>query len=195
MSIAKAATLAIGSLDVTRHARRAQLRASEASRLHERGGRPEHRRSSSRFRRPCRSSSLAEISEPPIEYELLRDATLAEIWVPKTEINPTSGDDKHVQIEGRLGLEEDDDGEPVNDAEHCAFGFIYALGVLSFADARPRGVSGMHFEEKDDWAVGDMLRRLRFERGELRFYADYVRGRCMKATSSSVQMGPSYSTP
>lgn len=38
----------------------------------------------------------------------------------------------------------------------------------------------MHFEAKDDWSAGDMLRRLRFERGELRFYADYVRGRCMK---------------
>jgi hypothetical protein len=87
-----------------------------------------------------------------------------------------------VRIEGRLGLEEDEDGEPVNDSEHYAFGFIYALGVLSFADARPRGISGMHFEEKDDWSVGDMLRRLRFERGELRFYADYVRGRCMKTT-------------
>lgn len=111
--------------------------------------------------------------EPPIEYELLRDATLAEIGVTETQVNPTSG---------RLGLEEDEDGEPVNDAEHYAFGFIYALGVLSFADARPRGVSGMHFEEKDDWAIGDMLRRVRFERGELRFYADYVRGRCMKTT-------------
>jgi hypothetical protein len=40
----------------------------------------------------------------------------------------------------------------------------------------------MHFEEKDEWMVGDLLRRLRFERGELRFYADYVRGRCMKTT-------------
>jgi hypothetical protein len=27
-----------------------------------------------------------------------------------------------------------------------------------------------------------MLRHLRFERGELHFYADYVRGRCMKTT-------------
>ncbi len=125
---------------------------------------------------------MSEPDEPPIEYELLRDATLAEIGVTETQINPTSGDDKHVRIEGRLGLEEDEDGEPVNDAEHYAFGFIYALGVLSFADARPRGVSGMHFEENDDWAAGDMLRRLHFERGELRFYADYVRGRCMKTT-------------
>ena len=95
---------------------------------------------------------------------------------------PTSADDRHLLIEGRLGIEEDEDGEPHNDAERCALGFIYALGVLSFADARPRGVSGMHFDQKDDWSVGDMLRRLRFERGELRFYADHVRGRCLKTT-------------
>lgn len=53
----------------------------------------------------------------------------------------------------------------------------------------------MHFEEKDNWAVGDMLRRLRFERGELHFYADYVRGRCMKTTITSARMAPSCSTP
>lgn len=131
------------------------------------------------------SSKLAAMSSPdesPIEYDLIRDATLAEIRVAETRISPTSADDKHVRIEGRLGREEGEDGEPANDAEHCAFGFIYALGVLSFADARPRGSSGMHFEEGDDWSVGDMLRRLRFEQGELRFYADYVRGRCMKTT-------------
>lgn len=58
----------------------------------------------------------------------------------ETQINPTSADDKHVRIEGRLGLEEDEDGEPVNDTEHYAFGFIYTLGVLSFADAS-RGAS------------------------------------------------------
>ncbi len=66
--------------------------------------------------------------------------------------------------------------------EWSAFGLIYALGVLSFANARPRGVSGMDFEEKDDWLVGDMLKHLRFERGELHFYADYIRGRMLKTT-------------
>lgn len=30
--------------------------------------------------------------------------------------------------------------------------------------------------------MGDMLRGLRFERGELHFHADYVRGRCIKTT-------------
>lgn len=67
-----------------------------------------------------------------VEYELLRQATLAEIVVADTQINPTNADDKHARIEGRLGIEEED-GEPANDAEHDAFGFIYALGVLCFA--------------------------------------------------------------
>ena len=64
----------------------------------------------------------------------------------------------------------------------CAFALVYGIGVLSFADARPRGVSGMHFKDDDQWYVGDMLRGLKFERGELHFHADYVRGRMMKTT-------------
>lgn len=119
--------------------------------------------------------------DEPAEYELLRTATLIDITVLSTEIQPTS-EDSHVEIEAKLGScagEEDDDA---NDVEWGAFGLIYALGVLSFADARPRGTSAMHFEEDDTWFVGDMIKHLRFERGELHFYADYVRGRMMKTT-------------
>jgi len=61
-------------------------------------------------------------------------------------------------------------------------GMMAPMSLLSFEDARPRGVSGMHFEETDTWTVGDMVRHLQFEKGELHFYADYVRGRCMKTT-------------
>jgi hypothetical protein len=117
-----------------------------------------------------------------IEHELIHQAVLADITVLNTQVNPTGADDKHVHIEGRLGLEEDEDGEPSSDVEHYSFGFIYAIGMLSFADARPIGVSEMHFQEKDDWTAGDMLRCLRFEKGELHFDADYVRGRCVKTT-------------
>lgn len=81
----------------------------------------------------------------------------------------------------RLMYEEEED-ENSNVIESCVWGLIYALGVLSFVDARPRGVSDMHYVEKDEWHVGDMLRHLRFERGQLRFYADYVRGRMLKTT-------------
>ncbi len=121
--------------------------------------------------------------EPPIEYDLLHDAALATFTVSNTVITATFGDDdKHVRIEGRFGPETDEEDEPGSDVEHYAFGLIFALGVLSFADARPRGVSGIEYREGDDWTLGDMLRRLRFEDGELRFYADYVRGRCLKTT-------------
>lgn len=123
--------------------------------------------------------------EPPIEYELLYEAVLAKLIVTETKVVPTAADDdRHVRIEGRFGPEEgdDEDGDPGSDVEHYAFAVIYALGVLSFADARPRGVSDIDFQEKDDWTAADMLRHLRFERGELRFYADYVRGRCLKTT-------------
>lgn len=124
---------------------------------------------------------MDEADDVPIEYELIRDAVLVDLLVLDTQIAPTTDGDKHVRIEGRLGLD-DGDGDPSSDVEHFAFAFIYAVGVLSFADGRPRGASEMHFSEKDDWTVRDMLRRLRFERGELHFYADYVRGRCLKTT-------------
>ena len=58
----------------------------------------------------------------------------------------------------------------------------YAIGSLSFADARPRGVSDMHYVEKDEWRIADLVAHLRFERGALMLDTDYVRGRMMKTT-------------
>jgi hypothetical protein len=61
------------------------------------------------------------------------------------------------------------------------FGLIFALAVLSFHGARPRGVSSVGgYDEDDTWTVGDMLKHLRFDHGRIEFYADYVRGRMMK---------------
>jgi hypothetical protein len=73
----------------------------------------------------------------------------------------------------------------------CSFALIYGLGVLSFAGAQPRGVSGMHFQDEDQWHLGDMLRHLRYERGELQFCADYVRGRMMKTTIHNIRQNGS----
>jgi hypothetical protein len=121
--------------------------------------------------------------ELPIEYELLKDVVALNLKVLDTKIEHFM-DNTHVKI---LMQDVDPEAEPdeeddSNVIESCAFGLIYALGVLSFADARPRGISEKDYAEKDDWRVGDMLRHLRFERGRLHFYADYVRGRSMKTT-------------
>jgi hypothetical protein len=110
----------------------------------------------------------------PIEHELIRSIACVDIKVVKTEKRPTPADDWQLVIEGRLGEAEDDD------VEFAGMGLLYALGLLSFADARPRGASEMDFDASADWSTDDMLRHFRFERGELHLYADYVRGRCMK---------------
>lgn len=108
----------------------------------------------------------------PIEHDLIRTGIAVDFEVSSTKIDPTpAGDDTRVRIELRL---------PEEDVEVFAFGVIYVLGVLSFHDGRPRGVSGKWFEDDDDWSAADMLRHLEFRHGRLCFYADYVRGRCMK---------------
>ena len=73
-----------------------------------------------------------------------------------------------------------DGGDGEDQVEWGAFGVIFTLAALSFNDARPRGNSDADFVEKDEFTVADLFDCLSFVRGELRFEADYVRGRCMK---------------
>lgn len=61
-----------------------------------------------------------------------------------------------------------------------ALGRFFVLGLLSFADARPRGISGKWYEDDDQSTAADMLRHLRFEHGELQLDVDYLRGRWVK---------------
>lgn len=118
--------------------------------------------------------------ELPIEYELLKDVVALNLKVLDTKIEHFM-ENTHVKIVMQ-DVDEEAEDHGSNVIESCAWGLIYALGMLSFADARPRGASDMHYVEKDEWYVGDMLRHLRFERGGLHFYADYVRGRMLKTT-------------
>jgi hypothetical protein len=121
---------------------------------------------------------MADDLVPPIELELIQRIACVDVKVLKTDSQPTTADDWYVRIDGRFGDDDEDD------VEFAAMGFLYAVALLSFADARPRGVSEIHFVSTDEWSVADTIRYLRFERGELHFYADYVRGRCMKTDVS-----------
>lgn len=113
-------------------------------------------------------------------YELIKTATLVNFDIIEKEAQPSpDGEETCVHIEMLLG-EEEEDGERTEDVEWGAFGFIFALAVLSFHGARPRGVSDMHYEDEDEFTVADFMQNLRYERGELRFTSDYLRGRCMK---------------
>jgi len=39
--------------------------------------------------------------------------------------------------------------------DSCAHGLIFVIGLLSFHDSRPRGVSGEWFEDGDQFTVAD----------------------------------------
>ncbi len=99
----------------------------------------------------------------PIEHELLRQAVCV---IEECAVETTT---EHFMEHTRVRITMQ--AEPML-LETCALGVIYALGVLSFHAARPRGVSGMDFAEKDDWMVADMLRGLTFPSSRLYFYAD-----------------------
>lgn len=92
-------------------------------------------------------------------------------------------DDAEFAARVELQFDSDEEGEeyePDDIVEWGAFGFLFTVGVLSFADARPREASIIEYSEKDELTVADFLEHLRFVRGELHFYADYVRGRRIK---------------
>jgi len=111
--------------------------------------------------------------DAPIEHELVRNGTLFEnLEILNTRIEPTvDNEDVIVTIDFRVEAEL---------VETCAFGLLYVLGLLSFHDGRPRGISGQWFEDDDHFTAGDMLRHLHFESDTLRMDIDYLRGRCIK---------------
>ncbi len=114
-------------------------------------------------------------------HRLLETGTLVEFRIVKQSIEAGPDDAEFAVRVDLVFNSEDDEGIEAEDiAEWGAFGFMFALGVLSFADGRPRESSVIEYAEKDELGVSDFLERLRFRRGELHFYADYIRGRRLK---------------
>lgn len=117
---------------------------------------------------------MSDGPESPIEHKLIRDASLLDIEVVESNVQPTVGDEDWVV---RMQLQVD---EEIIDS--CAHGLIFAIGVLSFHDARARGVSGEWFEDGDQFTTADLLSHISFEHGRLHMYVDYLRGRCVKTS-------------
>lgn len=78
-------------------------------------------------------------------------------------------------IAQRIVLQIDED-----DVETAALGILFAIGVLSFADAAPRGYSAHDYVEDDSFTLGDFVTHLAFPNGTLCLSTDYLRGRMMK---------------
>lgn len=121
-----------------------------------------------------------------IGYGLLKTGTLVSFRIVEQEVLSAPDEAefglqlqlKFVPDEGEDDLDEDDAAEDT--AEWGALGFMFVLGVLSFADAKPREASVLDYVEGDEFKLADFIERLRFVRGELHFDADYIRGRRIK---------------
>jgi hypothetical protein len=120
---------------------------------------------------------------------LLEQAVVVEFVVLRSEVfaGPDGGE-FGLRLELQF-VRDDEDALPSDDSG--ALGFLFAIGVLSFADARPRGASEMHYQEQDEFGVGDFLNCLSHSvGGHLRFDADYVRGRRLKTRIVVSPNGP-----
>lgn len=121
-----------------------------------------------------------------IGYELLKTGTLVSFRIVEQEVLSAPDEAEfglRLQIKIVPGDDEDDfdeDDVAADTVEWGAFGFMFVLGVLSFAEARPRNASVCDYAEKDEFKLADFIERLRFVRGELHFDADYIRGRRIK---------------
>jgi hypothetical protein len=99
-----------------------------------------------------------------------------------TELSP---DKENVFARVDLVFEGDDeDTEPDEIVEWAAFGFLFTLAVLSFHDARPRGISELDFQPNDAFTVDDFFKCLTFSKRGLLLRTDYIRGRSMKTEVS-----------
>jgi hypothetical protein len=118
-----------------------------------------------------------------IGHELLKTGLQVSFCIVEEEVLPALDEAefgmrlllKFVAQEGEDDQDEDD--VAADTAEWGAVGFIFALSVLSFDEARPRNQSSIDYHEKDEFSVADFIQGLRFVRGELHFEADYIRGR------------------
>lgn len=125
--------------------------------------------------------------EQMIGYELLKTGMLVAFRVVKEEVLHAPADEAEFGFRLELKFAEDDDQTEDDEddaaediAEWAAFGFIFVLGMLSFSEAKPRNVSLLDYEEKDEFKLADFIGGLRFARGQLQFDADYIRGRRVK---------------
>jgi hypothetical protein len=122
-------------------------------------------------------------------HRLLETGTLVRFRVvdTNTELSP---DKENVFVRADLVFEDDDeDADPGEIVEWAAFGFLFTLAVLSFHDARPRGLSEIDYHPNDEFTVADFLDGLSYKHGELRLRTDYVRGRSMKTELTIRQDG------
>ncbi len=112
-------------------------------------------------------------------YRLLEAGTVTHFEIAKTEVHRgTDPGGFPLQIDLNLPAEPETEE---TDLDCGAFGFLFVIGTLSFAEACPREASIIEYVEDDELRLDDLIDCLHWEGGALKFSADYVRGRLIEA--------------
>jgi hypothetical protein len=114
-------------------------------------------------------------------YNLLVDGSLIDFEILDSSVD-SSPDKGNIAVCIELVFKDEDESEPEEIVEWGAFGFMFALAVLSFADARPRGISIHEYDDKDEFTIADFHQCLTYNKKGLHFNADYLCGRCLKTS-------------
>jgi len=115
--------------------------------------------------------------EKTISYQLLEGT----IGIPNIEIVSNEfkempagyGDSPNTYQEIAFQIKEE---EP----DIYAIGVLYALSLMSFSYAAPRGYSSEYFIPDEQWNLGYFVQGLEFRNKRLCFTSDYISGRLMK---------------
>ena len=67
-----------------------------------------------------------------------------------------------------------------NDPDIYALGILFALSLMSFTFAGPRGYSDSYFIPDEEWNLSYFVEGLSYEYGNIEFTADYISGRFIK---------------
>src|ERR1700756_5606559 len=95
-------------------------------------------------------------------HRLIETGTLVEFSIVKQSIEEGPDDAEFaVHVDLVFNAEDDEGIEAEEFSGWGAFGFMFVLGVLSFADGRPRESSIIDYAENDEFGVSDFLEHLR----------------------------------
>jgi hypothetical protein len=113
--------------------------------------------------------------EKTFPYQLLEETIGISIEITFNDFQETPGYEGSVNTYQKVIFQLKEE-----DPDICAFGVLFALSLMSFTYAAPRGYSAEYFIPDEQWNLGYFIQGLEFKRKCLCFSSDYISGRLMK---------------
>lgn len=113
--------------------------------------------------------------EKTFPYQLLEETIGISIEITSNDFQETPGYEGSVNTYQKVIFQLKEE-----DPDICAFGVLFALSLMSFTYAAPRGYSAEYFIPDEQWNLGYFIQGLEFKRKCLCFSSDYISGRLMK---------------